>query len=276
MKRINKNSIPYLMLSMLHISLLFYTLVKKGKQRIIPLLLSNISFAYIFEYFVFNVFKSYRYHPKLLRKRKLDNALGALLSQSVFVPVTATFISAFRLGWGSKLFFTLYFHGIELYFLKQKSYKLFWWKPLYTSLLLPFYYVCSDFWDGRLTLKKQGVLWLTTYLSVGVVTKTLAFIVDIFKKPKIGLGRFHTWNEHFLISPLYMFFFSGAALMPAINNKTSTKILTFTLMLSLNCILSFAKIINSKLTFIQVTLQSIFMILLSPRIKSFIFNKNED
>ncbi|WP_044022388.1 hypothetical protein [Bacillus sp. SG-1] len=276
MKRINKNSLPYLLLSMLHVSLLLFTLIKKPERRTMTLLLSNISFAYIFEYFVFNVFRSYRYRPKILKTRQLDNAIGALLSQSVYVPVTATFLSIFRLGWGWKFFFIFYFHGIEYYFLKRKIYKLYWWKPFYTSLLLPIYFVCSDFWDSRLQLKKQWVMWLSTYLSVGVVTKTLAFILDIFKKQKIGLGRVHTWKEHFLISPLYMFIFSGAALLPAIKNTKSIKILTFIIMLTINYLLSLVKIINSKITFIQLILQSIFMIVLSPFLKSFIFKKQED
>jgi hypothetical protein len=275
MKRMNKNSLPFIVLSIIHISLLIITLFIRRDRRTITLLLSNISFAYIFEYFVFNVFRSYRYNPKLLKKRQLDNALGAILSQAIYVPISATFLTVFKLGWGGKILFTFYFHLIERLFLKIDNYRLYWWKPVYTTLLLPVSFLVSDFWDMNLRSKNRGVLWLSTYLSVGVVTKTLDFILDILKKPKIGLGYLHTWNEHFLISPLYMFIFSGAALLPAIKNNHLVKGFAFLFMLTLNFYLFSTKIINNRMTLIQVILQNIFMIYLSPVMKALIFEKKK-
>ncbi|RIW38526.1 hypothetical protein D3H55_03035 [Bacillus salacetis] len=275
MKRINKNSKPFILLSIIHLLLLLLTLIKKRERRTLILLLSNISFAYIFEYFVFNVFESYRYNPKILKKRQLDNALGALLSQAIYVPISATFLTAFGLGWIWKVIFTAYFHVIEIHFLNLNNYKLHWWKPIYTTLLLPVYFNISDFWDKNLALKKKSFYWLSTYLSSGVVAKTLFFTIDVYKKQKIGLGRFHTWKEHFLISPLYMFIFSAIAILPAIKNKLSVKALTFLLMMLMNYLLACLKIINKSSTFVQVTLQNIFMIYLTPLIKSYIFEKKK-
>ncbi|WP_421384837.1 hypothetical protein ACOJQI_08720 [Bacillus salacetis] len=275
MKRINKNSLPFIILTIIHIGLLLFTLLKRRERRTITLLLSNISFAYIFEYFVFNLFRSYQYNPKILKKRQLDNALGALLSQAIYVPIAATFLTVFELGWFWKLLFTLYFHIIEKFFLKIDNYRLHWWKTIYTVLLLPVYFRISDFWEENLRLKKKPFLWLSTYLSVGVVTKTLAFVLDIFKKQKIGVGRFHSWHEHFLISPLYMLIFSGAALLPAIKNNTFVKASVFLLMMFISILLSRIHIINNRLNFVQVTLQNIFMIYLSPLMKSFIFEKKK-
>ncbi|WP_113930053.1 hypothetical protein [Bacillus sp. P14.5] len=187
MKRINKNSVPFIMLSFLHIALLIYTLLKKRYRKTITLLLSNVAFAYIFEYFTFNVLQSYRYNPKILKKRQLDNALGALLSQAIYIPITGTFLSIFRLRWPSKFLAIIYFHLIELYFLKINNYRLHWWKPIYTSLLLPVFFAWSDFWSSNLQKKNnKGFLWISTYLSLGVITKTLLFILDIFKNPKSG------------------------------------------------------------------------------------------
>ncbi|WP_456271400.1 hypothetical protein [Bacillus sp. AK031] len=275
LKRINKNSLPFIVLSIVHLSLLVFTLFKKCERHTLTLLLSNISFAYIFEYFVFNVFHSYRYNPKILKKRALDNALGALLSQAIYIPITATFISVFKLGWQWKSIFIIYFHVIELFFLKVKSYKLYWWRPLYTTLLLPIYFASSDYWNANLRSGRTSILWLSTYLSSGVVTKTLAFIWDIFKKQKIGLGRNHTWKEHFLISPLYMLVYVAISLVPAIHKGPATKFLTFMLMLSLNLLLSLLKIINSSQLFIKTAVLNMLMVFLSPALKTFIFAKQK-
>jgi hypothetical protein len=275
LKRTNKNSMPFILLSIVHISLLLFTLLKKRERQTVTLLLSNISFAYIFEYLVFNLLESYRYNPKILKKRQLDNALGALLSQAIYVPITATFLTTFRLSSIFKFLFTLYFHLIELYFLKIRNYKLHWWKPVYTTLLLPVYFFISDFWDDNLRLKKSTFLWLSTFLSIGVVTKTLFFSFDIYKKNKIGFGRFHSWKEHFLLSPLYMFIFSAASLLPAIRNKLSVKVFTFLIMTGMNSLLARLKVINKKSTFVLVTFQNIFMICLAPFLKSYIFKKKK-
>jgi hypothetical protein len=272
LKRINKNSIPFILLSFIQIALFIFALQKKRERETITLLLSNVAFAYIFEYVVFNVLQSYRYNPKILKKRQLDNALGALLSQAIYIPITGTVLSVFRLGWSAKLSAIIYFHSIELYFLKINNYRLHWWKPLYTSLLLPVFFAWSDYWNKNLHQKNKLFLWFSTYLSLGVITKTLLFVVDIFKKPKIGIGMVHTWREHFLISPLYMFICSGVALLPAVKNRTSSKAASMMIMTFINLLLLRMKIINSKTTLIWTTVQNIFMLFLSPRIKSFIFS----
>jgi hypothetical protein len=273
LKRINKNSLPFILLSIIHLSLLLFTLYKRRERHTLTLLLSNISFAYIFEYFVFNVFRSYSYNPKIIKKRALDNALGALLSQSIYIPITATFISVFKLGWKWKSITIVYFFVIELIFLKVNSYTLYWWKPIYTSFLLPIYFACSDFWNSNLRSGRTSILWLSTYLSIGVVTKTLSFIYDIFKKHKIGLGRYHSWKEHFLISPLYMLVFVAISLIPALHKGLTTKFLALLLMMLINTLLSLLKIINSTQLFIQTAVLNLLMVFLSPALKAFIFKK---
>lgn len=259
----------------IHISLFIFTLYKKRERQTVTLLLSNISFAYIFEYFVFNVFQSYRYKPSLLKKRQLDNALGALLSQAIYIPITATFITVFQIGLKGKLLFTMYFYLIEHFFLKLRNYQLNWWKPGYTSMLLPVYFALSDFWNKKLSSNKKSILWLSTYLSIGVVTKTLAFIFDILKKQKIGLGNRHSWQEHFLISPLYMFIFVWVALLPAINKNLLTQFFSLVIMSTINYLLSLIKVINSKSLYLQVTLLNLFMVFLSPHLQSFIFKNKK-
>ncbi|MGM0844682.1 MAG: hypothetical protein ACQEUT_06865 [Bacillota bacterium] len=275
MKRINKNSLPFIVLLVAHLTLFLFTFYKKHDKKTITLLLSNVAFAYIFEYFVFNVFQSYRYNPKILKKRQLDNALGAMLSQAIYIPITGTFFSVFKLGITWKILAVVYFHFIELYFLKVNNYKLNWWKPVYTTLLLPIYFAWSDFWNEKIIENNKKFLWISTYLSLGVITKTIGFILDIYKQGKIGIGQLHTWREHFLISPLYMFVFSGVALLPAIRNRSSINLLAITIMLILNCSLSHQKIINSRTTFLWVTVQNLFMIFLSPRLKSYIFTSEK-
>lgn len=119
------------------------------------MLFANIGMAFLFEYVVLNLFQAYTYKPKLLKKPYFDNILGAILSQALYIPVSSTFITIFRKDWKWKIGFSLYFYCIEKLFIWLKIYEIKWWKPVYKFVLLPTYYVISDFFYKGLCHQKM-------------------------------------------------------------------------------------------------------------------------
>lgn len=82
---------------------------RKIKKQLFTLLMSNIGLAYLFEFFVLNLFTAYTYKPGILKNAHLDNIFGAILSQAIFVPFTAVFLTARKVGWIGKLLSGVYF-----------------------------------------------------------------------------------------------------------------------------------------------------------------------
>jgi FlaA1/EpsC-like NDP-sugar epimerase len=139
------NKVPYIILLIIHGLLLFYTFYKnKDRKTLLVLWLSIIGFAHNFDYVVLVLLKGYKYIPKFLKQKDFDNILGAIFSQSIYVPSTALFITSFRLGWKIKVLFGVYFAIIERLFLRLGIYYNNWWSTLYTLFFTPIYFFISD------------------------------------------------------------------------------------------------------------------------------------
>jgi hypothetical protein len=200
---VKKNSIPFLLLAVVHI-LLFLIFAKRSRQRNIwILLLSNIGMAYLFEYPVLNLFKGYSYKPYILKKRVHDQILGAIFSQALYVPITATLLTLYQKNRYWKLGSTLIYYGIERYFERLKIYKAYWWKPYYTVFFMSIYFYISDWFYKALNAKKNWALVIAQYLSTEVIGVTLLYISAVNRKVRFGRGIHHSWREHFIIAPLY-------------------------------------------------------------------------
>jgi hypothetical protein len=198
-----KNSIPFLLLAVVHI-LLFLIFTKRSHQKNIwILLLSNIGMAYLFEYPVLNLFKGYSYKPYILKKRIHDQILGAIFSQALYVPITATLLTLYQKNRYWKIGSTLIYYGIERYFLRLKIYKAYWWKPYYTVFFMNIYFYISDWFYKALNAKKKWALVIAQYLSTEVIGVTLLYIAAVGRKVRFGRGAYHSWREHFIIAPLY-------------------------------------------------------------------------
>lgn len=118
MNRNKKHYMPFFLLLFFHISLLIFTFYKKKDRKFLFItLISGVGLCFIFEYFILSLFKAYRYKPKLFKNRDLDNFFGAIMSQAFFVPCTAIFLTAFKVGWKGKLLFAMFFGLIEKLFL---------------------------------------------------------------------------------------------------------------------------------------------------------------
>jgi len=201
--RINRNTIPFLFLILIHVSMLLILFKQKNDKRTWILLLSNTGFAYLFEYIILIVFKAYTYKPYIMKKPYFDNLLGALLSQGFYGPITATFLTIFQKNWQWKFGFSLYFCLIEKLFIKLNVYKGNWWKPSYTFMALNLYFYISNGFYKALTSRKKWALFTSHYLSIQVISTTLLFFAAASRKFRMGRGYLHSWREHFIFLPLY-------------------------------------------------------------------------
>lgn len=202
-KLFNKNSTPFLLLAFVHI-FLFFTFAKRSKEKnILILLLSNMGFAYLFEYLVLNLFKGYTYKPAILKSRFPDQVLGAILSQGFYVPITATLLTKYGKNLYWKLGSTLIYYLIEKYFVYLKIYKDYWWQPIYTVFFMNIYFYLSDWFNKALNAKKNWALVIAEYLSTEVIGVTFLYVIAVRRKVRFGLGAYHSWREHFIIAPLY-------------------------------------------------------------------------
>lgn len=199
-----RNRWAFGLLCTIHGTLLLITFIKKkDRKHLFISLLSNISFAYLFEYLVLNIFQAYKYKPKFLKNRKLDNIFGAILSQAIFIPCTSLFLTAFQVKWRAKLFVSLYFVLVELLFLRLKIYKLKWWSPFFTGLAIPIHFYLSDIWYKHIKRGTPFVKAVSLFNMIMVSSVNLLFLLVVLRKFRFGIGKVHTWYEHFIIAPLY-------------------------------------------------------------------------
>ncbi len=162
-----------------------------------------MGFSYLFEYFVFNLMKAYSYKPKILQKKLFDNILGAFLSQAIYVPFTAVFLTGIKSGWGTKVAAGLYFYLVEKIFLWLGVFKLSGWKSIYTLIFLPLYFKLSDLWFASLNKKTSMVRFISLFFMIMVTETNLFLIFAFIRRYRFGIGKYHSWKEHFILSPLY-------------------------------------------------------------------------
>ncbi|MEH7177723.1 hypothetical protein [Neobacillus vireti] len=237
MKNPKYNKIPFIILFLIHSGLLGYSFFKsKNKMQLFILLMSNIGMAYLFEFFVLNLFRAYKYKPRILKKNYFDNILGAILSQAIFVPFTALFFTAQKIGGFGNLLGGLYFALVEVLFLKLKVYKHKWWRTVYTLILIPLYFRLSDGWNNFLNKRNPVIRFISLFFTILITEANLLFVFAVSRKIRFGLGKYHSWNEHFVLVPLYaisLSFFSTLSFLKQNNWISQLRVLVMTMCLDL-------------------------------------------
>jgi hypothetical protein len=275
MKKINRNSVPFLILFLIHSALLGYSFWKtKDRKRLFALLMINVGFAYVLEYIVLNLFRAYIYKPRLLKKPFLDSIFGAILSQAIFVPFTAVFLTERSTGWVGKLLGGFYFFVVEIVFLKLKIFSHSWWKSIYTFLLIPNYFIISDLLY-RLLSRFQSVRFLSLFLTYMVAEANILFIMAVKRKFLLGLGRYHSWTEHFIIVPFYAILTSlFAAYSLWRKNTWAAKLMVMAFTIGLNWILKKSKLLKSSVQRAYYLAVRILVIMMYGQIRDWMFRKN--
>lgn len=269
-----RNKIPFILLLIIHTSMLGYSFYKtKNKKQLFTLLMANIGFAYLLEYIVLNVFHAYTYKPKIIKKNFFDNIFGAILSQGIFVPFTAVFSTVMKIGWVGKLLLGgIYFSLVELIFLRLKIYKHNWWKTIYTLILIPLYFKISDWWNILLDKRNPIVRFISLFLMILVSEANLLFIFASARKVRFGFGRRHSWSEHFIIVPLYaivLSLFSTVSFLK--HNNWISKIRVLLMSIGLDQIFKKLKIIKGNFHVVDYFTVRILMIFLYGKFSDLVY-----
>ncbi|MBU9713594.1 hypothetical protein [Evansella tamaricis] len=208
-----RKSTPFLILLTIHSLMLTVILYKRGLNRTMASLIPNIGLAYLFEYVVLNLFNAYIYSPKFIKDPFIDKLAGAIFSQAIYVPITATFISLFKLGTFWKSFFSTYFVSIEKLFLHLRVHHNRWWKTIYTGILTFIYFFISDYWYRGLKEGKKFHRTLSVFFTFITIHSTSLFVFAVFRILRFGVKQ-NNWQEHFIIAPLYSI---GVSIMYSLN-----------------------------------------------------------
>jgi hypothetical protein len=244
----NKKNIPFFILGIISFLILTVTFFQR-RQKTLLLLLSSIGIAYVFEYFVLNIFKMYRYFPNVFKNKWIDSVFGALLSQSVFVPIVATYLALNNRGWKWRIGASLLFGIIERLFIKLRLFKNKTWKTSYTIISLPFYFfVVKKWWEGLQIQQTKIITILSVFFCYWVNYTNVYFFLLAFSKKfffRIGFLR-DKYQEHFILLPMYTFY---QAIMGALNTlyfQNQTKLFNLLWLHLSDQLLFRLKIIRSK------------------------------
>ncbi len=203
-----QNSKYYLVLIVSHLFLLLYVLYKKKERKTIFFtFLSIAGLAFYFEYPLY-ILKAYKYKTNLLKNKEKDNSFGSVLSQGLFVPTVAIFISSFQLGWKIKFLFAMYFMLIERMFIKMNIFQNRWWHTIYTMLSTFTYFFISDVWYKELKKGNKFILKMTQYNTFHIIYMNLLFLLSVLKKFRFKPVRFtlQPWYHHYSFIKVYITF----------------------------------------------------------------------
>ena len=144
---INSHSVWYLGLATISLILLAFVYFKTKNYRSLLLYLGMVGVGYMIEFFIYVLLDSYEYDPDIIaRDAYYDYNMGAISSNMLTLPVTATLIAVYRLSWIWIAIFTVLIVGIEWLFLKLGIYHHHWWRTAYTGIGLLVYYRFAKFW----------------------------------------------------------------------------------------------------------------------------------
>ncbi|MFP7299424.1 hypothetical protein [Neobacillus niacini] len=275
MKNPKNNKVPFIILFLIHTILLGSAFYKyKKKKHLFTLLMANIGLAYLLEFFVLNLFKAYKYKPRVLKNNFFDNIFGAILSQAIFVPFTAVFITAFKLGGGWKVLGGVYFTLVEILFLRLKVYKHYWWKTVYTLVLIPIYFYISDLWNFFLSKRNHLIRFISLFLMIMVTEANLLFLFASSRKIRFGFGRYHSWTEHFIVVPIYAIsisFFSTLSFLK--ENNWSAKRRVLVMYIGLDFIFKKLRIAKERFHIADYYLIRILMIFLYGKYRDWVYGE---
>jgi hypothetical protein len=223
---------PFIILGIIHSILLLLALYKsKDRKSHIVLFLNYTGFAYLFEYIIVPLLDGYVYKPQLFKQKNLDKMFGAIMSQFFYVPVSALFITVFKLGWKIKLFFSLYFVLVEKLFIFLGVYKNKWWRTRYTFITTLMSFYLNDKWYEQLMKKNPFILFLSFFNLIQVTWMNIIYLFAILKKIRYGFSPYLKWKEHFKLAPLVGYVVSIFSAWKIKNGSIAAKCQAFILML---------------------------------------------
>lgn len=167
------NYIPYLILTLISLTLLVSIMVRERQFGMIVLFLSYSGMVYVAEFFVMVWGNSYEYFPEVLGNRYYDNVAGAAVSNLLIIPALGMVVAVYRLKFRWFILFAASLAGVEWLFIRLHIYEPHWWKIPYTWAALIFFFYLTTFWLNQL---RKGIgfyrfvsLWMQAWGAIGTV-----------------------------------------------------------------------------------------------------------
>ncbi|REE55363.1 hypothetical protein A8990_17215 [Paenibacillus taihuensis] len=201
------NSIPFLIL--IAVCAIAYSVLLFHKRAAWPviLLLSYSGMIYVFEFFIFIWKDSYRYSPHLLSIPYYDNALGAVFSNLLSVPVVSLFVAVYRLSWRWIVCLSLAYGGVEWLFLHWGIYQHNWWRTWYTILSLMLFFMLTRQWKIWLAGRSRLFKFVTLLMFAWSVVATLVYTLAVTGVRIFHIGYFQDpYHDDIFFSAIYAFF----------------------------------------------------------------------
>lgn len=200
------NSIPYLILVAISVIALSALMLHKRAAWPLILLLSFSGMIYVFEFFIFVWHDSYRYFPHIIAISYYDNALGAVVSNLLTVPVAATYAAVYRLSWRWIVCLALAYGGIEWSFLRLGVYEHHWWKISFTIVALLFFYRIARQWPIWLSGRSRAIMFVTLVMFSWSVVGTLVYALALNGIRIFQIGYFaDPYHDDIFFSAMYGF-----------------------------------------------------------------------
>lgn len=167
-------------LAVIGLLLLAAALLYRRDWKILVMHLNIAAILHPFEIVVLILLEAYHYMPGFLPDSRLDNYLGAYVSNSLIIPASAVAISAFSLSRAWILIFAAVFTGIDWYFTTLGIYRHLWWKSVYTGGgLIILYALSRRLWSG-LQIKRPPLIFrlAVIYLTYAPIHNLIIFMTN--------------------------------------------------------------------------------------------------
>ncbi|WP_058306238.1 hypothetical protein [Gracilibacillus massiliensis] len=173
------NYIPYLILTIISLTILIAVIIHKRQFGLTVLFLSFAGIVFTAEFFVFVIGNSYVYYPEVLAVQYYDNALGAIVSNLFVIPVLGVVTAVYQLRLRWLILFAITLVGVEWLFEWLDIYHTNWWNKGFTFFVALFFFSLSKFWLRALQLGTKWSRFLTLWMQGWSGVGTVMFIMSV-------------------------------------------------------------------------------------------------
>ncbi|QDP41152.1 hypothetical protein [Radiobacillus deserti] len=173
------NYIPYLILTVLSITILILTIVHKRDLGIIVLFLSYSGMVYVAEFFVMIIGNCYVYYPKVLSIPYYDNVLGAIVSNLFVIPVLGVVTAVYQLKFRWFVLFAFTLTGVSWLFEWLDIYRVNWWRKGYTFFSILIFMSLAKYWMRALQVGVKWIRFLSLWMQGWAEAATVMYIMSV-------------------------------------------------------------------------------------------------
>lgn len=173
------NYVPYLILTIISLTLLSIVIIQKKQFGIIVLFLCFSGMVYVAEIFVMIIGNSYFYYPEVLSVQYYDHILGAIVSNFFVIPVLGLIVAVYQLRLRWLVLFSVMLVGVEFLFEWLNIYHTYWWRKEYTLIVVLFFLSLTKFWIRALELGSKWSRFLSLWMLGWSAAGTVMYIMSI-------------------------------------------------------------------------------------------------